>query len=647
MSPMLDATVPDVIRDTIAVVDLGLRTRLLDDDRSLAARVGVLGLRDAFSTDASPPMDAAQIPVFLYGGIAIVGPAENPATAPGPCGTCLARRWQILRPEEERDILERGTGAVRMLATSPYLTEFALDALAVLCQHAVGEGRSGLPPGHAWVYELALDTLRVTPRMLLADGNCPRCGHRPPDDPEPMALDLVPRTKLSVDEVRTRRLHDYDMPLDAYANPLCGALGPAAPLALTSPTTSPVTGGFRLRGHIGYAEFFWSGHADRYDDSTRLGLLEGVERRAGLVLRGPAGRIVDTYRNRRDQALDPRGCGVYTDEAYRVLGHMYRPFDEDTPMAWVWGWSLGERRPILVPEQMAYYGATLAHDETNFVMECSNGCASGGCFEEAVFHGLLEVIERDAFLLGWFGKARLPEIDPESCANVDTRLMIDRVRRYGYDVRLFDNRIDLPVPVVTGVAVRRDGGLGRLSFAAGAGLDPENAVRAALCEIASYVPGFDERTESALDEARALAADYSTIRELRQHALLFGLPEMAHHADFLLGEGRARPMSAVYGEWERIRPRHTDLLDDIEFLRASLATAGHDVIVVDQTSPEQRLVDLHTACVIVPGLVPIDFGWWRQRAPNMPRTYTAFRRAGWRDTDLDPADLNRVPHPFP
>jgi ribosomal protein S12 methylthiotransferase accessory factor len=106
-------------------------------------------------------------------------------------------------------------------------------------------------------------------------------------------------------------------------------------------------------------------------------------------------------------------------------------------------------------------------------------------------------------------------------------------------------------------------------------------------------------------------------------------------------------MSEVYADWQRTRPRNPDLLADVHYLRDVLAEAGHDVIVVDQTSPEQRLAGLHTACVIVPGLIPIDFGWWRQRGLNMPRTLTAFRRAGWRSTDLDPADLNRVPHPFP
>lgn len=51
--------------------------------------------------------------------------------------------------------------------------------------------------------------------------------------------------------------------------------------------------------------------------------------------------------------------------------------------------------------------------------------------------------------------------------------------------------------------------------------------------------------------------------------------------------------------------------------------------------------------MIVPGLLPIDFGWTKQRALHMPRLRTAFRRAGWRETDLAESELHRVPHPFP
>jgi len=56
---------------------------------------------------------------------------------------------------------------------------------------------------------------------------------------------------------------------------------------------------------------------------------------------------------------------------------------------------------------------------------------------------------------------------------------------------------------------------------------------------------------------------------------------------------------------------------------------------------------LRTASVIVPGLVPIDFGWARQRALQMKRTRTARAEAGLRDRDLRADELNPAPHPFP
>jgi ribosomal protein S12 methylthiotransferase accessory factor len=91
----------------------------------------------------------------------------------------------------------------------------------------------------------------------------------------------------------------------------------------------------------------------------------------------------------------------------------------------------------------------------------------------------------------------------------------------------------------------------------------------------------------------------------------------------------------------------TDLRDDAEHVVAEVVRAGFDVVAVDQTTPEQRGLGFHTAGVIVPGLLPIDFGWSRQRALRMPRMRTALHRAGLAERELTPDDLNPAPHPFP
>jgi ribosomal protein S12 methylthiotransferase accessory factor len=218
-------------------------------------------------------------------------------------------------------------------------------------------------------------------------------------------------------------------------------------------------------------------------------------------------------------------------------------------------------------------------------------------------------------------------------------------------MRLFDMRVDLPVPVVMAVAERLDGGLGRLCFAAGASMDPLEAVRAALAETASYIPGMDERVEARLPDLRRMTRNYSELKELTQHALLYGLPEMAEAADFLLADPDPRPLGELYAGWLAERPATLDLADDVRHLTGCLRRAGSDVIAVDQTCPEQAGTAIRTLCVIAPHLVPIDFGWERQRALNHPRLH-AFLRGELTTVHptgrgYGPTGLNLRPHPFP
>jgi ribosomal protein S12 methylthiotransferase accessory factor len=130
-----------------------------------------------------------------------------------------------------------------------------------------------------------------------------------------------------------------------------------------------------------------------------------------------------------------------------------------------------------------------------------------------------------------------------------------------------------------------------------------------------------------------MAADFEQVRSLHDHPLLYGLPEMRRHAAFLLD----RPPAGVpLGDLGRGVPTGTDLRADLEWTVGVLADRGFDVIAVDQTTPEQAGLGLATASVLVPGLLPIDFGWRRQRALTMPRL-----------RELAPGDLNLAPHPFP
>ncbi|MFI9173128.1 TOMM precursor leader peptide-binding protein [Streptomyces lincolnensis] len=622
--------------------------------REVDVEVALLGVRDELArpslreprTDRRPVM-----PVHLYGRTAILGPYRPPAGHDAPaCGHCLARRWQSVRPRQVREALERG-GRTHAVGESPYLTPFAVDAMTELVVRAAGRAeseRAGLDE----VWLLDLESLRVYAFPLLPDPECPVCGRLAPDTEEGAALALEPVPKRSAQVFRDRSVHDYDLPVDALVNPVCGALGLSVVRELDSPTTASTFGKMETRTGTYLHEAFWGGHADSYGDSVRVGLLEGLERYAGMRSRAKAvgtTASLDDLRAKEIRALDPRDCGLYSDELYESYGREGRitPFSEDLPLPWVWGYSLRDERPLLVPEALTYWHAVPLSER--FVQECSNGCASGSCLTEAVYFGLMELIERDAFLIAWYGRVPLPEIDPRTGRSAATRHMVERLAMYGYEARFFDARMTLPVPVVVAAAVGADGGL---CFGAGASLDPETALREGLAEIATDAPHLRRRTDWRRDELEAMADDFAEVSALHDHPLLYGLPRMRPYASFLLGEpGAARgpllDLSELAPAARGTLVPGTDLRADVEGCVAAVADAGLDVIVVDQTLPQQRDIGLHTVSVIVPGLLPIDFGWGRQRALRMPRLRTAPREAGLLDRDLTPADLNPAPHPFP
>ncbi|MFG3257275.1 TOMM precursor leader peptide-binding protein [Streptomyces sp. NPDC048172] len=572
----------------------------------------------------------------LYAGKVIV--AATPGR-PGPCPRCLERRWTARRTRTERWALDDPFG-VRASDAAPPPSHLA-PMLAALVEAAVEPVTGPMYP----VWEVATGTASVREYGLLRDSSC-TCAEPAEDTAEDARVTLRPALASRPGGTRSRAPEDLGLPMDALANPVCGMLGGPALRAYHATATAPVSGYFEVRSKYGLHEMWWSGHAESYRLSELLGALEGLERDAGQRPRRTTVARRAAVAELGVPHVEMEECGVYSEDFYERHPEQYVRWSEHPSVPWVWGWSLRDDRALLVPEQLVYY---LDHreDHRNTVQECSNGCASGSSVTEAVLHGLLELIERDAFLIQWYGGLTPAEIDLDTVGHPLVRQMRAHLGLLGYDLRCFDIRVDLPVPAVGAVAVRRDGGPGTLCFAGGASLDPADAVRAAVCEVASYVPGFEERVTSAREHNERMVADYGAVTELEHHARLFGMPEMAPHAAHWLRRREARPLSDLYAGWTAGRDGGGDLCEPVREIVGLLADRGLDTVAVDQTTPEQRALGLTTVATLVPGLVPIDFGWRRQRALTLPRTRWAPYEAGLVERPLTAEQLHLVPHPFP
>ena len=562
--------------------------------------------------------------VGVHGGHVLVGPLVA-RDGHGGCADCALAWWADVAPHSAGGPpVETGldwTPVVRAMVARVLADEPALWRRAVLA--------------------LDRDSGQLSTHRFLVHPACVACA-RPARTPEP--LDLGTPQPASAGPLRTRSF-DRQMLRDHLLDPRFGPVARVArdeesPLALVTAETA-VPGRSRREQSDGRASSFAA--------SEVPAILEGLERVLGGYRRPAVPVVVASWREVAHLAVDPRALGEH-EPAHLGRGAAYQQFETTSATSWVWAYSTRDERAVLVPEHVAYdrergIGA-------RFVAETSNGCALGGTREEAVLHGLLEVIERDAFLLAWYARARLVEVEPADEGELAAQRDVLAAR--GLHLRVLDLTSDFRVPVALAVvtadeATVRSGLAPALSLATSAAADPlvavQEAVEACVTKAVMHTTWVRRGQALPAEQCRPLLEDFDRVRAREDHDGLHALWESRGWWEFLEhpagtiteAELAARPRLATHDVTLALR----ELLDRTH-------TLGLDAVVVDQSAPE--LVDalgLHAVKVVVPGTVPLALGHRHRRTVGIPRLARAISilegAAAWDD---DPRP-HVAPPPFP
>ncbi|WP_226087572.1 TOMM precursor leader peptide-binding protein [Mesobacillus sp. S13] len=577
---------------------------------------------------------------FVSFGEGIIGPLVKPGT-PG-CSQCADLR-KLLGGQERGEMQEvkRKLGAEKETASDPWASKNGLLHLVhVIVTEAdrVLAGKEGFSAGR--MYFTDLKTLNGSWHSFLADSLCQVCSTIPEDSASLAKISLKPSLKISASSYRCTPLDEMkEVLFDDYFDNRTGLLNSkmydlVTPFADASVNLPMVSG-----GNEGTA-----GRTQCYAESEMTAILEGLERHCGLQPRGKRTVIHDSYRNLEKQALNPLTVGVHADAEYEKPGFPFERFNPDSPMDWVWGYSLMEERPILVPELLSYY--SLGCGSAGFVYETSNGCALGGSREEAIFYGIMEVVERDSFLLSWYSKLELPRLDLQTAEDEELLLMAERMRAVaGYDLCLFNSTMEHGIPSVWAMAKnRKEKGL-NLICAAGAHLDPVKAAKSAVQELAGMMLNLDGKLEGSKEKYLQMLEDDSLVREMDDHGMLYGLPQAEERLGFLLDHDR--PLQSFQDAFQKKELRHNDLTEDLKGILDEFRKLGLNVIVVDQTPPELRKNGLYCVKVLIPGMLPMTFGHHLTRLKGLNRVLHVPMKLGYVNEPLTFEELNTFPHPFP
>ncbi len=573
-------------------------------------------------------------PVLIDGLDAVFGPLVYP-DRPG-CLECWwtrhyacqprARAFAEAQPETARSV-RRSEIPPNIAAIVANLAAGQLLTWKTRCSE-VGRKRS--------VYYLNLRRFTSEESSLLEDPLCPECGDLPADDSQPVILNLCSRPKIQSACDRTMDLEKLASNVKQFY------VGRSALVPHVSSCWN-----FRY-GAVAIADLWlrnWdtpepcSGFADSYDRARTVAVLEALERYAGTRPRNRLVHVRGTAASLGAVALRPSVFGLYSARQYAANPDLLVPYHDGLEIEFVWAYSLVRSCPVLIPRDLAFYSPLRSK---NIVIEGSNGCSLGACPEEAILHGIFEVIERDAVLLAWYSRRERPLVDLATTEDAETRCRLRLLRWEGFEVTAADVTTDFGIPALWLIAFRRDGRMPAVINSGAAHIYPEAALRKAVRELSALVERhrLELRSEEIARRALYLCDDPSDVRDMRDHSLAYCPSPQLRHFDFILNSSQKQSLPAMTDSARRFQS--ADLGIELRRVVDALRSRGQDVIAVDQTPPDQTRFGLCTYKALVTGAVPITFGSTLYRLAGLPRAFfPGDRGAGDMWLENDPP-----PHPF-
>ena len=575
----------------------------------------------------------------------------GPLTQPGKtgCASCV-QEWEANNQPQKTLTDVRRTDAPLALGAglSPCETVAILSELVVMLCEQDKVSDDTLAPSFASYYRFDESSQLIDRHPLMPLPGCPCCGHLPADSARAAKITLRERLKSSPDQFRTvnealseTRLREH------YVDYRSGLIR-----HLFKSTTSdilPMVGSeMALLGETAQENGY--GRTGSVSGSVQVAILEALERFCGHAPRARKTAVRDSASGltRKGQPfVHPKTFILHDDSEALSHKRTTRPYSDDLEHNWVWAHSFASDSAVLIPEQLAYYRVdpTAAQPVNRYVYECSNGCAMGGSVEEAIFYGLLEVIERDAYMTTWYGRITPVELDVTHCPNNDIRFMLACSEARGYQVHVFDITMETGVPTIWAMIRNPADDAPVASYcAAGAHPDPEKAILGALVEIITSMNVYEKSMPEMAARARELVNDHAKVESMHDHVLLYSQPETLSYLDFLFSGAPKQPLTTQFADWYQ-NARSRSLTDELKNLLQRVCAHFGDVVAIDQSFEGLKPAGVNAVKVFVPGTHTISFGHQYRRA-SLARTNQAlsFRQL----PVLEHAHaLNPLPHNFP
>lgn len=302
-------------------------------------------------------------------------------------------------------------------------------------------------------------------------------------------------------------------------------------------------------------------------------------------------------------------------------------FNEHTTFGWIPADNLLDGGTTYCPLQLIsrrYCTEERSPHEPLLRWHITTGLATAQTETEARLKGMLEIIERDAFMITYLNKLTPPQVDLRTVASPRVHTLCRTLERYRLEPHFVILPTDFPVYVILCVLVDRTGKGPLITVGARASFDINNSIIDALSEAHRGRFGHKQAYTAPLDTTRI---------GKRERTRIWATMKDTSEIDFLITGEPTTPQAL---------PRSGNITDQYQTLVQTLREKKYRCFGKEITPRDIQQLGFRSVMVVIPELQPLHLD------ESIPYISGTRLKSVPKALGYTPAEtLNPTPHPFP
>lgn len=319
-------------------------------------------------------------------------------------------------------------------------------------------------------------------------------------------------------------------------------------------------------------------------------------------------------------------------------GNANLKLDVHGPFTWVLGKKLPSMEDAYIPAQLVYLSYRRKQGEGLIRMPISTGAAAGTAYSAAIYRGICEIVERDAFMITYLNSLPCRRVPLEKSKNESIKKILTIAQNYKLDVFSYDITTDLDIYTFLTIVRDTTGIAATISTGLKSSLNPTEAL------IGSLQEAFHPRTWLRREKDK-FTGDRSELMkpyELSARGVLWSTLDAVEKISFLFNSKKATKNIDDYED--ESKKTSAENLKKIIKMISDRGYASYAVDITPKLSSIEKS-DIKVVMAVIPQLQPL---YLDERYPYFGgnRLYSVPVKLGYLKIPNKENTLNPFPHPF-